>query len=53
MTQPSKEEKKETDVQPVTPNWIFPLLPDKFTQKVPVSSKKPIKSGRSNEKQYE
>ena len=53
MTQQSKEEKKETEVQPAVPNWIFPALPDKFTQQVPVSSKKPIKSATTNEKQHE
>ena len=53
MTQPSKEEKKETEVQPTASNWTFPLLPDKFTQQVPVSSQKNIKSGKPNKKQYE
>ena len=53
MTQQPKEEKKETQVQPAVPNCTFPLLPDKFTQQAPVSSKKPPKNGRPNEKQHE
>ena len=52
MTQQSKEEKKETEVQPTVPNWTFPVLPDKFTPQAPVSSKKPI-SKKTDEKQYE
>lgn len=53
MTQESQEEKKETEVQPIVPNWTFIELPDKFTQQKPVSSKKPIQNGKTHEKQYE
>lgn len=53
MTQQSKEEKKEVEVRQVVPNWTFPVLPDKFNPKAPLSSQKNIKDRRQNEKQYE
>ncbi len=53
MTKRSKEGKKETEMQPAAPNWTFTLLPDKFTQPVPVSSQSAVKNKKSEEKQHE
>ena len=53
MTPESKEEKKETQVQPIVPNWTFPVLPDRFTKQEHLSSKKPIQHKQTDEKQYE
>ena len=53
MTKQSKEEKKETEMQPTVPNWTFTSLPDKFTQPVPVSSQSAVKNKKSEKKQRE
>ena len=48
MTQEPKEEKQEAEVQPIVPNWTFPLLPEKSTQPTPVFSQISIKKTKTD-----